>query len=174
MRKNRLETLKRLSSTYKDLRKTRRETLRRLARKAGGDDKPTLMVRARLNLERHQELVGIQLKLRLEQVGTQALLERRKKAEDAATDQGRKEIAKIEDQLVAQGAQQSFVQNELTQLDHSAIAVTDDTLDLSELQNELTQIEDASGKIDSELEKLNVELQAPPRIRTIEEAVAGG
>ena len=47
-----------------------------------------------------------------------------------------------------------------------------DTLDEQDMQDELKQIEEASRKINTELEKLNIELQAPPRISTIEEAVA--
>jgi polysaccharide biosynthesis transport protein len=173
LRQVRQETLKKLASRYKDLVKTRREELRRLAAKAGGSDKSTLVLQAQFNLERLHELRPIQIKLRLEQVGTEALLERRKKSQDAATDQGRRDIAKIEDQLAALEAKQKFVQSELTQLEQLKVEVTDDTLDLQDLQDELKQYQDMSTKIANELELVNVELQAPPRIAVIEEATPG-
>src|SRR5271157_737254 len=45
------------------------------------------------------------------------------------------------------------------------------TLDLSSLQEEVAQLKGTEGQIANEVEALNVELQAPPRVRTIEDAV---
>ena len=45
------------------------------------------------------------------------------------------------------------------------------TLDLSALQEEVAQLQGTAGQVATEVETLNVELQAPPRIRTIEDAV---
>jgi len=44
------------------------------------------------------------------------------------------------------------------------------TLDLQSIQDDVAQMQDASVKIGSEVEALNVELEAPPRIRSIEDA----
>ena len=49
--------------------------------------------------------------------------------------------------------------------------LTDNTLDLQDLQDELKQTQDSADKIAREAEVLTVELQAPPRIRKIEDAV---
>jgi len=45
------------------------------------------------------------------------------------------------------------------------------TLDLQSLQEESGQLQSAALKVGTEVEALNVELEAPPRIRTIEDAV---
>ena len=45
------------------------------------------------------------------------------------------------------------------------------TLDLSALQEEVAQLQGTAGQVATEVEALNVELQAPPRVRTIEDAV---
>ncbi len=46
------------------------------------------------------------------------------------------------------------------------------TLDLSALQEEVAQLKGTAGQVATEVESLTVELQAPPRVRTIEDAVA--
>jgi capsular exopolysaccharide synthesis family protein len=45
------------------------------------------------------------------------------------------------------------------------------TLDLSALQDETAQLQTTAGQVAAELEALTVELQAPPRVRSIEDAV---
>ncbi len=45
------------------------------------------------------------------------------------------------------------------------------TLDLSALQEEVAQLQGTASQVATEVETLNVELQAPPRVRTIEDAV---
>lgn len=173
-RNNRLEMLRKLANSYHDRVKTRREMLRSLAARAGSDDKSTLILKEQYPKQRIQDLVPIQTRLRLEEVGMHAVLERRKKSEGAATDQGRKEMATIEDKLVALAAQQEFVKEVLANLEVSTVATDNNlTLDSSDQRDELKQIEEFSRKIDSELEKLNVELQAPSRITLIEEAEPG-
>ena len=44
------------------------------------------------------------------------------------------------------------------------------TLDLQSIQDEVAQMQAIVEKVGSEVEALNVELGAPPRIRTIEDA----
>ena len=50
-------------------------------------------------------------------------------------------------------------------------ALTDNTLDLQDLQDELKQTQESADKIAREAEVLTVELQAPPRIKKLEDAV---
>ncbi len=50
-------------------------------------------------------------------------------------------------------------------------SLTNKTLDLQTQQDEITQFQQSAMKVSSEVEALNVELGAPPRIRTIEDAV---
>ena len=172
LQRNRLETLKKLASTYKDLMKTRRETLRKLARKTGNDSSE-LRLKQGFATRLAEDLGSMLTKLRVEQVGVEALLARRKQAEGAATDPTRKEISRLEDQIAALVAQQKAVQSELEQLVKDSTIATEETMELSDLQDELKQIEESSRKINTELEILTVELQAPPQISLIEEAQPG-
>jgi hypothetical protein len=45
-------------------------------------------------------------------------------------------------------------------------------LDLHELQDEIAQMQKTSDRIGAEVEALNIEIEAPPRIKTIDEAAA--
>ena len=96
-RTHRLETLGKLSNTYRELMRSRRETLRRLTEKTSSDEERSLNKEMWPRL--YQDLGSMQIRLRVEQAGAESLLVRRKKAEDAATELSRKEIAQIEDQL---------------------------------------------------------------------------
>jgi capsular exopolysaccharide synthesis family protein len=51
-------------------------------------------------------------------------------------------------------------------------ALTNDTLDLQSLKDDVAQMQASALKVGAEVEALDVELGAPPRIRTIEDAVA--
>jgi polysaccharide biosynthesis transport protein len=167
---DRQRRLRQRLGTYQDLIKSRRETLRSPAQKKG--DKSTLILQAQLDIEKRQALRPMQIKLWLEKAGVEALLARRKKSEDSATDQGRKEIAKIEDQLAALDAQHKAVESELSRLAEKTAAVTDDSMDLQDLQDELKHYEKAARTINAELEMLTREIQAPSRIRSYEDATA--
>ena len=48
------------------------------------------------------------------------------------------------------------------------------TLDLTANEREIALMEDAAQKVAAEVEAWNVELEAPPRIRLIEEAAPHG
>jgi capsular exopolysaccharide synthesis family protein len=48
--------------------------------------------------------------------------------------------------------------------------LTSNTLDLQSIQDEVAQYKDASSKVAAEVEALNVEIEAPSRIRSIEDA----
>ena len=110
------------------------------------------------------------IKLRVEQAGVEALLARRSKAEDAATDSSRKEVSRMKDQLASLIAQRAAIEGEATQVGRASSVPADDSSELTDLQAELEQMEEVSRKINSELEMLNVEIQAPSRIRLIEDA----
>ena len=172
-RRSRIETLRRVANSYHEKVKNSRETLRALAVAADRGDGHALILKEQYLKQRIQDLVPVQTRLRLEEVGMHAVLERRKKSEGAATDQGRKEMATIEDKLVALAAQQEVVKEELAHLAEVPTLATDSTLVPSDQRDELKEIEEFSRKIETEVEKLTVELQAPSRITLIEEAVPG-
>src|SRR5271157_2097781 len=77
----------------------------------------------------------------------------------------------LEQQLAVATELEASLQEELKNCSQVDQVLTDNTLDLQDNKEELKQIEDAATKIASEVEKLDVELQAPPRISLIEDAI---
>jgi capsular exopolysaccharide synthesis family protein len=63
------------------------------------------------------------------------------------------------------------LEDEVKTLSQGNQSLTADTLAMEELQEEVAQVRDAAQKVSAEVEALNVELEAPPRIRSIEEAI---
>ncbi len=60
---------------------------------------------------------------------------------------------------------------ELKNLQEQSKTLNTKTLDLTALSEEVSQLLSTSSQVSTEVEALNVELQAPPRVRTIEDAV---
>ena len=77
----------------------------------------------------------------------------------------------LEQQLAVATELEASLQEEIKNFSQTDQVLTDNTLDLQDNKDEFKQIEDAASKIASEVEKLDVELQAPPRISLIEEAI---
>jgi capsular exopolysaccharide synthesis family protein len=63
------------------------------------------------------------------------------------------------------------VSSELEQLNKGSHELTVNTLDLQSTQDELAQSQDSASKIGTEVEALTVEIQAPPRVKWLEDAV---
>lgn len=96
---------------------------------------------------------------------------RRRKAETAATDPARKEIAQLEDRLAVVIAGQKLIREaEQRLVPNLGETLTRNTPDLSEDQKEVALMEAAADRVGQEVEALNVELEAPPRIRAIDDA----
>src|SRR5271157_5727592 len=77
----------------------------------------------------------------------------------------------LEQQLAVATELEASLQEEIKNFSQMDQVLTDNTLDLQDNKDELKLIEDASSKIASEVEKLDIELQAPPRISLIEDAI---
>src|SRR5208337_1887036 len=77
----------------------------------------------------------------------------------------------LEQQLAVLTELEASLQEELKNFSQTDQVLTDNTLNVQDNKDELKQIEDAATKIASEVEKLDVELQAPPRISLIEDAI---
>jgi hypothetical protein len=122
----------------------------------------------------YHEFRSQQVKLRLERVEAETLLARRKKAEGTATEPARKEMAQIEDRVAVAIAQEKVLDQELERVVHELRADGSQTLShelsLAALKDEIAQMEEAARKVAAEVEALNLERDAPPRIRLIEEA----
>jgi capsular exopolysaccharide synthesis family protein len=254
----RLETLKKLSKTYTDMKKTRRDTIRKLAQQAGSDDKQTLILQKQFAMEHlaslrrelaevesqkrkaeavlrarrpgslqetsaplasgsevdrlvdqdpgvnglSQKLADMEQRLALESSHSRQVA--RNSAMDPVAKTLRDEVASLRAALAKKrGVVRRLVIRELQNPETGAdvlkgdpnrqqLAIlediegrikseiekdskndeklTDDTLDLQDYQDDLAQIQQAAAKIDSEVEMLNVELQARSRIMKIEDA----
>jgi len=76
----------------------------------------------------------------------------------------------IEQDLAMLDALEQTLIDEINTISERNQDLTSSTLDLQALQDEVAQMQDAWGKVGQEVEALTVELGAPPRIRTIEDA----
>ncbi len=76
----------------------------------------------------------------------------------------------LEQQLAVATELEASLQEKLKDFSQRDQVLTDNTLDLQDNRDELKQIEDTATQIASEVEKLDVEQQAPPRISLIEAA----
>ena len=77
----------------------------------------------------------------------------------------------LQQQLAVATELESNLQEEIKNFSQMDQVLTDNTLNVQDNKEELKQVEDAATKIASEVEKLEVELQAPPRISLIEDAI---
>jgi uncharacterized protein involved in exopolysaccharide biosynthesis len=169
----RYDKLKKLWEQYTEMLKERRQHLRRLAEVVGNDDDPAVVEREKAELFLSHTLWSERLKIRLDHAEAETLLARRKAAAGSLSDTIKKEIAQIEDRIAVLAARQKVIDQELERASHATLnrpQVTSRKLDLSEMREEITMLEESQHKIGAEVEKLAVELGAPPRIRTIQDA----
>jgi capsular exopolysaccharide synthesis family protein len=73
-------------------------------------------------------------------------------------------------ELAVLGDLEHQIETEIEQLSKNNHAVTVNTLDLQENQNDIAQMQRTADRIGAEVEALNVEIQAPPRIKSIDDA----
>jgi polysaccharide biosynthesis transport protein len=77
----------------------------------------------------------------------------------------------LEQQLAVATELEASLQEEIKNFSQMDQVLTDNTLNVQDNKEELKQIEDHASKIASEVEKLEVELQAPARISLLEKAI---
>jgi polysaccharide biosynthesis transport protein len=169
-RTDRHSQLKKIKQTYTQLLKERREHVRKLL-VYGGSGGPLSDVEQNRLVHRYDRLLDQRLKLRLDQAEAETLLQRRQKAANRESDSVRREIGQLEDRLAVVAAREKVLQEELDQVASKKRDSVLGSLDLKELNDEVAQMEEAALKVGAEVEKLNIELAAPPRIRVIENAV---
>jgi hypothetical protein len=173
LRRERYDRLRKIRSAYAENLRERRDMLHKLSSSAERDDRLAGLRKESLPRLYH-ELRSQQVKLRLERVEAETLLARRKRAEGAATEPARKEMAQVEDRLAVAMAQEKVLDQELERVAHELREDAGQTLNsglsLRALEDEIAQMKEAARKVAAEVEALNLELDAPPRIRLIEEA----
>jgi chromosome segregation ATPase len=168
-RANRHEQLKGIGEKYAAILKGKRETVRKLSETVGGgehllDPKKDVLHRLSYDLRTRR------LQLRLERAEAETLLERRKKADGSASEPARKEIAALDDRLAVLKASQTVIDEEFERLTHEMHQTAIRELELKHLKEEISLMEDTARKIGAEVEALHIEIQAPPRIRPIDDA----
>jgi hypothetical protein len=162
--------LKKIKETYEKIIQERRETARRLSESVGNGEPLSSAEQKRL-VRRHDILLDRRLKLRLDRAEAETLLERRKKAANRESDPVRKELAQLEDRLAILTAHERVLQDEQNQVAGEKRRVAMGSLELKMMNEELVQLEDTARRISTEVERLNIELDAAPRVRIIENAV---
>ena len=163
---NRHDTLKKIKQKYTEILRERRQHARRLSEAVetlSGVEQSTLA-------HRHERLLDQRFKLRLDRAEAETLLGRRQNAANRESDAVRKEIAQLEDRLAILTAHEKVLQEELKEVSREQRSFTSNALDLKEMNEELAQMEEAARKVGSEVEKLNIALDAPPRVRVIDNA----
>ena len=159
-RVERFDHLKKIKEQYTERLKKRRETMRKLAYSVEPNDQLTLALRQQYATEHVHELLTQRIRLWLEQSEVETLLARRRKAETAATDPARKEIAQLEDRLAVVIAGQKLIREaEQRLVPNLGETLTRNTPDLSEDQKEVALMEAAADRVGQEVEALNVELR---------------
>ncbi len=76
----------------------------------------------------------------------------------------------MEQELVVLAELERELEGEVKSVSAVNQSLTVNTLDLQEIQDEVVQLNDVAAKIGSEVEAINVELEAPPRIRLVDDA----
>ena len=148
-RVDRFDQLKKIKEQYTELLKKRRETMRKLAYSVEPNDQLTLAACGNEYATEHvHELLTQRIRIWLEQSEVETLLARRRKAETAATDPARKEIARLEDRLAVVIAGQKLIREaEQRLVPNLGETLTRNTLDLSGEQEEIAQIQAVADKV---------------------------
>ena len=258
LRKSRLDTLKKLSKTYTEMMKAKRENIRKLAQQAGSDDRQTLVLQKQFAMEHlaslRKELSEIEsqkrkaeailrtrrpdtlqetaaplvsnaevdrlveedpgvsglsssladMQHRLATESSHSKQVARNSAMDPVVKKLREEVSSLKNSLTRRRAEirrlvirrlqdpesgidpskrdttgpqlavfedvEQHLRAEIEKLSKSDEKQTENTLDLQDLQDDVAQIQQAATKLSSEVEMLNVEIQAPNRIIKIEDA----
>ena len=132
----------------------------RVARKSG-------MNPALKTLRNEVELINKQLEQKRRAIRPSVIQQLQNPQDDGQSVNG----GSLEQQLAVATELEASLQEEIKNSSQMDQVLTDNTLNVQDNKEELKQIEDAATKIASEVEKLDVELQAPPRISLIEEAI---
>ncbi len=169
---SRLEQLKKLKSQYVEMLKERRETLRSLSAALRGDGGFAELEKEALSRLLYS-LMTQRVQLRLERAEAETLLARRKNAAGAANDQGRKEIGQIEDRLAVLNARGNVLDEEVEKV-RDRFKREPNRGELEALKDDIAQMEESSRRVGAEIQAMLAELNAPPRIRRIEDAALPG
>jgi len=172
MRTARFDQLKKLRAQYGELLRERREALRKLSEPATSDDRRRVTGLERPELLSLQESLWRQrIDLQLDRARAESRLAQGRKAAGPATDSGRKETDQIEETLAGLIAEEKVIDEELERMAGEIQKAANQVPNWEELNADIALLEGTYRKVCAEVEALTVELGAPSRIRTIEDAV---
>jgi capsular exopolysaccharide synthesis family protein len=135
-----------------------REYVGRLARRGGDPSMQPLREKVRV--------AKVQLERRREQLRPLMI----RKLQEGGTGERAARGGSFEQELAMYGELERRLNDELKHIALSNKTQTEKTLDMLKLQDEIAQMQGAETKVANEVEALNVELEAPPRVKLIEEA----
>jgi hypothetical protein len=175
--RRRQQQLKELKESYQRLLEQRQETMRELSEAVGSDERPSDMEKQALP-RLYCDLRSQRVKLRMERTELEALLDREKpllEQRKKAGDMGIGAVmARLEERLGVVTAREKALDEELERLVREMNGRASTRRDLNAMKDEIAQLEETARKIGAEIEALNVENMAPPRIRVIDEATPRG
>ncbi len=134
--------------------------LRSIARAGAGD--PSLKP-LRVAVDATRKMINDK-RAALRPVAIRELREEEQTDKGAKADDDERELARLDDL-------EKQLQREVNSISEGNQSLTNKTLDLQSQKDEIAQLQQSTAKVATEVEALNVELGAPPRIRTIEDAV---
>jgi uncharacterized protein involved in exopolysaccharide biosynthesis len=166
-KRDRYDLLKQTWSRYQESLRQKRKELRSLTEQTGSEDKRVASERYQLRAEQLSACDRELLRIRLERAASETRLARRKAAKEPG-DEALKAIDHLEESLAVLDAQEKFLKEEAAGLVISNKTRT--SVDLNSLRQEIASAEEIAGRIGAEVEVLNIELMAPPRVRLLEKA----
>jgi uncharacterized protein involved in exopolysaccharide biosynthesis len=168
-KRDRYEHLKENWYRYQKNLEQKRSELRRLGEVEGAEAEGVASGRNRLLAEQFSACRRELLRVRLERAASETRLARRKAAKEHG-DEAREAIDRLEEGLAVLDAQEKVLKEEEARLLMERRASNRATVDLSSIRQEIAAAEATAERIGAEVEVLNVELQAPPRVQLIEQA----
>jgi hypothetical protein len=168
-KRDRFEFLKQNWARYQESLREKRRELRRLGEAVGTEAEGAASGRDRLRAEQLSACRRELLRVRLERAASETRLARRKAAKEPG-DEARKAIDSLEEGVAVLDAQEKVLKEEEARLVVEPRASNRARLDLNAIRQEIAAGEAVAGRIGAEIEVLNVELQAPPRVRLLERA----
>jgi capsular polysaccharide biosynthesis protein len=169
-RADRYAKLRAIKDNYADILHERRARLSQAQGSFRDDDARAGLMQVTLTT-RYVSLRDKRVQLRMERAEAETLLARRKQSAVASAEAMQKEIAQLQDKVAVLTAHQKVLDEELAHVMSESTSTTITTPDVRPMLTEIAQLEETSRKVSDELEALSIELQAPPRVRTIEDAV---
>jgi hypothetical protein len=162
----RMEELTKIYNTYQARLEKQRKALREITELEGSKSNQGLFLRSRLLRGKLTDLDRSLIRIELQATATRTRLNL-KRTDKQST---KEEIARLEEDAAVREAQIKQTKEDIERIFRELQAFSHDTLSPDVLQAEVSHAEKAAQQVGDEVEKLAVELKAPPRITLIEEA----